>query len=224
MLTRSLRLVLMLSCVVGVLCYRSVVMRAQAFSADLVTTKAGGQANGQPGRLYVSRDKVRIETPEFADNFFIVDGQRESVWFVRPRQWVFMDARQSSPLTQVFVAVDPRDPCRQWHVMDTIAGATDGTSEWRCERLGNELVDGHHAIKYRVISRDNHPSDRWIDSQRGFPIRLEKDGTVVTVRRVVDAPQPASLFTIPPVYKKFDPMQLIQQLMQSDVGTIRPPG
>jgi hypothetical protein len=135
-----------------------------------------------------------------------------------------MDAKQSSTLTQVFVSLESHDPCRQWHLMDTIAGATDGTSEWRCERLGDEIVDGRHVIKYRVIPRDNHHSDRWIDTEREFPIRFEsKDGTVVSVRNVVDARQPASLFTIPQVYKKFDPMQLIQQLMQSDVGTIRPP-
>jgi hypothetical protein len=225
MLTRSLRFLLMLSSVACALAYWSAIARAQEFSAELVTTKSGGQASAQPGRLYVSRDKVRIETPDFADNFFIVDGQRESVWFVRPRQWVFMDAKQSSPLTQIFVAVNPSDPCRQWHLMDTIAGATDQTSEWRCERLGDEIIEGHHAIKYRVIPRANQRSDRWIDPEREFPIRLEnEDGTIVTVRNVVDAPQPANLFVIPPAYKKFDPMQLIQQMMQSDVGTIRPPG
>ena len=75
MLTRSLRLLLMLSSVVCAGAYRSAIARAQAFSADLVATKVGGQANGQPGRLYVSRDKVRIQTPESADNFFIVDGR-----------------------------------------------------------------------------------------------------------------------------------------------------
>src|SRR3984957_2120093 len=70
-----------------------------AFSADLVVTHAGSPSKEQRGRVYVSGAKVRIETPEFADGFFIVDGDRSAAWFVRPGRLVFMDAEQSSPLT-----------------------------------------------------------------------------------------------------------------------------
>ena len=39
---------------------------------------------------------------------------------------------------------------------------------------------------------------------------------------IVDAPQPSSLFAVPPDYRKFDPMQLINQIKQSDVW-VEPP-
>lgn len=202
---------------------REIARAPHAFSADLVVTKAGDQARSQRGRVYVLQDKVRIETPEFAGNFFIVDGEREAAWYVRPRQWIFMDAKQSSLLTRVFVAVEPSDPCREWQVMESVAGVEDTAGEWRCDRVGRDTVDGRAALKYSVMSRQNRRSYRWIDPEHRFPIRLEtEDGTVVAVQHIVDAPQPVTLFAIPAVYKKFDPLQLIQQLMDSDV-MVKPP-
>jgi hypothetical protein len=198
------------------------VARAQAFSADLVTRNVGVQPNGQ-GRVYVSGGKVRIETPGFADGFFIVDGERSAAWFVRPQKRLFMEARQSSPLTQLFVPVDPNDPCRQWQVMETVARVTDGGGDWRCDLLGREVVDGRETMKYLARSGRNRRSYRWIDPQREFPVRLEsEDGTIVALEHIVDAPQPSSLFTLPADYHEFDPMQLIDQIKRSDVW-VEPP-
>ena len=86
-------------------------------SADIVSTNADGQPAGSPGKVYVSNDKVRIETPDVASGFFIVDGATNAAFFVRPSQRVFMDAKQSSPLTQILVPLDPEDLAkngRQW--------------------------------------------------------------------------------------------------------------
>ena len=198
------------------------VVRAQTFSADLVTRNVGFQPGGQ-GRVYVSGGNVRIETPGFADGFFIVDGDRAAAWFVQPRRELVMDARQSTPLTQLLVRVDPDDSCRQWRVMERIAGVTGEGGEWRCTLLGADLVDGRETKKYEVISRRNRRSYRWIDPQREFLIRLEtEDGTVVALENIVDAPQPSSLFAVPPSYRTFDPAQLINQMKQSDVW-VEPP-
>jgi hypothetical protein len=196
---------------------------AQTFSADLVVTRADGKPNGRPGRVYVSSGKVRIEAPDFADGFFIVDGDSRAALFVRPRQRLFMDAKQSSPLTQLLVPVDPHDPCRQWQVMETVAGVIDGAGDRRCESVGQDVIDGHETMKYLVISGHGHRSYRWIDPQREFPIRVETgDGTVVALENIVVAPQSSSLFAIPPDFHKFDPAQLIEQVKQSDVW-VEPP-
>jgi hypothetical protein len=195
------------------------VARAQTFSADLVTRNVGVQPNGH-GRVYVSGGKVRIETPGFADGFFIldVDGDRSAAWFVQPQRWLVMEARQSSPLTQLLVRVDPKDPCRQWQAMERIAGVTDGVGEWRCRLLGGEIVDGRETMKYEAISRQNRRSYRWIDPQREFLVKMgTEDGTMVVLENIVDAPQPSSLFAVPADYRKFDPMQLINQIKLSDV-------
>ena len=50
-----------------------------------------------------------------------------AAWFLRPRQRVFMDARRSSPLTQIFVRVEPTDACRQWRAMEDDRRGLGGT-------------------------------------------------------------------------------------------------
>jgi hypothetical protein len=192
--------------------------RAQTFAADLRTTKAGEPTKESVGRVYVSHGNVRIETPDLTDGFFLVDATQSAVWFLRPKQRLFMDARRSSPLTQVFVRVDPPDACRQWQTMERIAGPGTAGDTWRCDALGPDDVDGHETLKYQVTTRGDRRSYRWIDPLRQFPIRLEEpDGTVVTLAPIVDAPQPAALFAVPAGYRKFDPLQLIERIKQSDV-------
>ncbi|HEY1909963.1 MAG TPA: hypothetical protein VGG73_03515 [Vicinamibacterales bacterium] len=194
------------------------VAHAQNFVAELGTIKAVSQSKETLGRVYVSGSKVRIETRDQADGFFVVNADQPAAWFVRPRQRVFMDARRSSPWTQVLVRVDPADACRQWEAMESIAGATSGGGGWRCERIGTQDVNGHEALKYEVTSRDGRRSYRWIDPLRQFPIRLESwDGSVVTLDAIVDAPQASTLFTVPAGFRKFDPLQLIEQIKLSDV-------
>ncbi len=199
------------------------VAHAQQFVAELGAIKAGSPSKETMGRVYVSRGKVRIETHDVADGFFVVNADQPAAWFVRPQQRVFMDARRSSPLTQVLVRVDPANACRQWQAMEVIAGAAAGGAEWRCARIGLEDVNGHEALKYEVTSRDGRRSYRWIDPLRQFPVRVENgDGSVVTLDAIVDAPQASTLFTVPTGFRKFDPLQLIEQIKLSDVW-VEPP-
>jgi hypothetical protein len=187
-----------------------------AFTADLGAIKPGSQSKISVGRVYVSQSRIRIETRDLPDGFFIVDTARPAAWFLRPRQRIFMDAKRSSPLTQIFVRVDPNDACREWQAMERVAGSPVET-EWRCEPLGPDALGGTDTLKYQVVSRGKS-GFRWVDPVRGFPIRVENpDGTVVTVEAIVDAPQAPPLFTVPANYRKFDPLQLIEQIKQSDV-------
>ena len=103
---------------VGFFLFGDATARAQQFSADLVMVGHDGEAPMPAGRLSVSGDKVRLETPELADGFFLIDGATPSAYFVRPEARIFMQARQSSRLTRLFVAVDPDAPCRQWQAID----------------------------------------------------------------------------------------------------------
>ena len=43
------------------------------------------------------------------------------------------------------------------------------------------------------------------------------DGTAVDLKNIQEQPQPASLFEIPPGYRKFDPKALLERIKQSDV-------
>jgi hypothetical protein len=170
------------------------------------------------GKLNVSNRKVRIETPDLAIGYFIVRDDIGAAYFVRPTQRVFMEARQSSQLTQILVPVDPNDPCRQWQKMAQIAGATRDGAEWRCERMGFDRVNGRDTIRYRVISPANRKYLGWIDLRLGFLVRLEAEGeTTVDVVNIYETPQSTELFEIPPAYGKFDPQRLIDRIRQSDV-------
>jgi hypothetical protein len=190
--------------------------QAQRFSADLVRTQ-GGAASVPAGRLFVLDDKVRIETPELADGFFLIDGAKPAAYFVRPATRIYMDARQSSRLTSLFVPIDPDDPCRQWQAMARLAGAAE-TGDWRCERIGQETIAGGEAIAYRAFSAEREQLTGWIDRLRKFPVRIKTaDGAIFAVENIRDDAQPAQPLEIPSGFRKFDPEGLIQRIKQSDV-------
>ena len=170
------------------------------------------------GKLNVLNNNVRIETSDVPGGFFLVLGDTDAAYFVRPAQKIFMDAKQSSLLTQVFVAVDPNDPCGQWQAAGRIAGAADQTKEWHCERSSDDAVDRRRTIKYQAISPQGRRYFGWIDPQLRFPVSLQsEDGAVVDLINIQEAPQPESLFVIPAGYQKFDPQRLIDRIKQSDV-------
>jgi hypothetical protein len=199
-----------------VLCNAGVV-RAQQFSADLVIIAHDGAAAAPAGKLRVFDDKVRLETPELADGFFLIDGAKPTAYFVRPAARIFMDAKQSSRLTRMFVPVDPDSPCRQWQAMAKLAGVP-GQGDWRCERAAEATIGTHSAIGYRVVPASGQEFLGWIDPARKFPLRIKtEDGAIITAENVSDEPQPAQAFEMPANLRKFDPQALIEQIKQSDV-------
>jgi hypothetical protein len=198
--------------------------QAQQFSADLVRIELQGGVAASIGKLRVFDDKVRIEMRDFPDGFFLIDGVSRAAYFARPGERVFMDARQSSPLTHLFVPVDVGDPCLQWQAMAKLAGATDRNDPWRCERVGEESVGGRGVVVYRAISSPGRELLGWIDPNLKFPLRIRmQEGASITVENIQEGSQPARLFEIPSGFRKFDPEALIKRIKQSDVWVDEPP-
>jgi hypothetical protein len=196
--------------------------RAQQFLADLVIVHDDGGAASPAGKLRVFDNKVRIETPDVAGGFFLVDGAKRTAYFARPVDRTFMEARQSSRLTRLFVHVDPTDPCRQWQTMAKLAGVAV-QNEWRCERVGQETIGGRAVIAYRARLSDDRDMVGWIDPELQFPLRVRtEDGATVTAENIREEPQSASLFEIPSNFRKFDPQELIKRIKQSDVWVEEP--
>jgi hypothetical protein len=192
----------------------------QQFSADLiVAVTVGGDATApRSGKIYVLNGKVRVEAPDLPGGFFLLDGTDHTAYFVKPAQRVFMDAKQSTWLTQILVPLDPGDPCRQWQAMAEIAGAADRGGQWRCDRVGRDSVDGRNMIKYRAISPEGVASDCWIDPQLGFVVSVHRDdGAAMDLENIQDELAPAAFFEIPAYFRRFDPHQLIDRIKQSDV-------
>jgi hypothetical protein len=201
----------------GALLCGSVDAQAQHFAADLVIVTRDGGAAAPAGKLRVAGDKVRIETPDIADGFFLIDGEKPAAYFVRPTARVFMDARKSSQLTRLFVRVDPDNPCTQWQAMAKLAGVVD-QGDWRCERVGEQAIGARSTVAYRAISARGRELTGWVDVVYKFPLRIETDdGAVISVENVRDESQPAQPFEIPAGFRKFDPQKLIEQIKQSDV-------
>jgi len=202
--------------ILGALCGSA---QAQSFSADLIAYNAGGQ-KANTGRVHVNADKVRIEAPELPQGFFIDNAARKTSYYVRPIHYIYMDAKQSSHLTQLLVPLDPEDPCEQWHEMAKVAGAPTG---WQCTRLGQEMINGRFTLLYRVISPRGTSNLAWIDTKRKFLVRYRNDdGSGFDVVNTEDGPQDDALFKIPSNYEKFDPKEMIERIKESDVW-IEPP-
>jgi hypothetical protein len=193
---------------------------AQQFSADVVTSRDG--AATPAGRVWVLEGKVRIETPELPNGFFLVDAAKPSAYFVRPATRVYMDARQSSRLTRFFAPADPNDPCRRWQAMAELAGVA-GQAVWRCEPTGQEMIKGRSVDVFRVNSGESHEFVAWLDRERRFPLRIKTaDGGIIELEHIRDETQPVSLFELPREARKFDPEALVERIKQSDVWVSEP--
>jgi hypothetical protein len=189
---------------------------AQQFSAKLSRRDADGRIT--EGRLSVAGDKIRIEAPDLPSGFFIVRRDAKAVYFVQPDRGVFMDARQSSVLTEILVPVEAEAPCRQWQAMAEISGSADGGAAWRCDRIGAETRDGRATVRYGMTSPRGLHYSGWIDPRLRFMVRIEADdGTTTELSDVREAPQPDSAFEIPARLRKFDPLKLMELMKHSDV-------
>jgi hypothetical protein len=193
---------------------------AQQFSAAL-TISGPGTAPARTAKLAVADRKVRIEAPELPGDVLIVDAAIPAAYLLRPAQRVFMDAKQSSPLTRLFVPLDPADPCRQWQAMAEVAGISD-SGQWRCSAAGSETVSGRSTRKFAVTSLRGR-STGWIDANLKFPVKIETEyGAVLTMRDIEEAPQPAQQFEIPGSYRKFDPHGVIELMKRTDIWVAPP--
>ena len=197
-----------------------VAAQVQSFSADIVTRH--DDVSAPAGRLSVLDGRVRIETTQHPDGFFLIDTEKPSAYFVRPGAGLYMEARQSSPLTRLFVPVDPDAPCPQWQAMAHLAGVA-GEGEWHCERTGEETIDGHSTVAFRAVSGAGEVFFGWIDRERRFPLQIRsEDGTLFALEQIRGQSQPASSFEVSAGYRKFSPEALIEQIKQSDVWVAKP--
>jgi hypothetical protein len=204
-------------CAAGIATALPQAARAAEFSADIVGRDASGSSPAAAGKIYVANRVVRIETPEAPGGYFLVDADKGTAIFVVPGRRVFMDAKRSSRLTQIFVPVDARDPCGRWRASAVLADALRREDAWRCERTGAKSADDGRAIGYRVDLDGGDSSLRWIDPDLLFPVKqTAADGTTQALENIRMGTQPADLFAIPPGFHHFDPQALIDRVKHSD--------
>jgi hypothetical protein len=188
---------------------------ANEFSADIVSRDSHGGSAATVARLYASRGKARIEAANAPDGFFLIDPDAASALWVRPGHRIYMNARQSSPLTQIFVPVDAANPCPQWRAafLDALDGK--GVDHWQCESL--------QKAKFRIVTVGQAEDQRIIDAKLQFPVRvISADGSSLSLEHIHVAHQSAELFAVPRDYQAFDPRALVERIKQSDVWAAPP--
>jgi len=85
------------------------------------------------------------------------------------------------------------------------------------------IVNQREIIEYSVVSSDRQTSYGWVDATLGFPVKWQAaDAKVFVVENILLKAQAASLFSIPPDYRKLDPQALLERIKHSDVWADSP--
>jgi hypothetical protein len=189
------------------------------FSADIVFRDRSGTETQARARLYAANGKIRIETAEAADGYFLIDSEASGAIFVRPSLRSVMDAKQSSRLTRIFVIAGADDACRRWQSAEVNAGVPAGAvPPWRCEQLESRPTPDVGMIEYRVQSAGQLASERWVARDLNVPVKIQStDGATISLERIRLEAQPPGLFIVPPDYRKVDPRAVIERIKHSDV-------
>lgn len=179
--------------------------RAQDFSADVVYLSAAGAAALPSGtdvsghnasKLYVSNDKMRLETHGLIGTILLVNRDEDSAYAVFPSRKEYEPL--AGGLSEYFSVKDAENACPDWQ---KAAG-----QQISCEKVGYEVTGGRQTVKYKnKNASDFATSAVWIDSALKFVVKWEGAGTSAELRNVQEGQQAANLFTLPSGYGTVQP-------------------
>jgi hypothetical protein len=183
----------------------SAACHAQDFSADVVyltTSKpdapstATGTSPHPASKLYVSRDKVRLETRGLTGTILLVNGGEHTAVAVFPARKAYQPLATGP--SEYFRVENAEDACPDWQ----------RASEQKivCEKVGHEVVDGRQAVKYlNEGASGDATAALWIDLALQFVVKWEDASTGAELRNIKEAKQAADLFTVPSSYEILKP-------------------
>lgn len=202
-----LKLALRISCLMVAV---SAAASAQDFSADMVSNSKQGKQH--TAKIYVSSNKMRIETAEMAKTgAAIVDFANNSEIVVMDQQHMYMQMplRQLAESRMTFWRPDPTDACPQWQKLAaTFKDTKDRIAS--CRKVGNDVVNGRPAIKYEGTSAEGKTGTVWVDPKLRYVIKWQGTDSSMEVQNIHEGAQPASLFEPPAGYRKFEMPQGMQ--------------
>lgn len=178
------------------------VLAQQDFSADLVNNSE--KASSDVTKIFASKDKMRIEGQGQSGHTgtVIVNYTAQTMDILVPERKMYIE----SPFGQgpgarrmynFFRAVDVENACDEWQKMATKPGG-------KCQKIGNEAVNGRSTVKYQGTSADGDISYVWIDPKLRFPVKWQDKNSGGELRNIQEGAQPASLFEVPSDYQKMD--------------------
>lgn len=157
--------------------------------------KMTGKGVSSTGKLYVSDDKVRMETTAMGHpSTIIADHTKKLAWILMPQQKMYMEMSTVSAQSkgQSFHMYNPANPC---------AGIPDTT----CQKIGTEMVNGQLCDKWQFVSKGKGPNlTTWISKTNNIPIKsVTADGSTMELTNIQTGPQSPTLFQVPAGYQKF---------------------
>ena len=185
----------------------STISQAQEFSADVVyldINKPDAAANGSAtashssSRIYVSRDKIRLETNGFTGIVLLTDRQEHTSVALQPNKKAY-EPIGSGP-SQYFRVQNPADACETWQSI--------ADQKITCEKVGPETVNGRETVKYqnKTVS-ETAIAAVWIDNALKFVVKWQSAGTGAELRNIKEEKLAANLFAIPSNYKIASPQK-----------------
>lgn len=171
---------------------------APEFSAEAVYATAPGVKQTPPtsaAKLYVGRDKLRIDFAGIIGHSLIVDEAARTIVALLP------DRKAYQPLAarpaEYFRIADAEDACPAWQ---RAVGAPI-----RCEKSGPELLAGRKTVKYTRLTGGGSMDEIWVDPALQFAIKWRIDGIEVVLRDIREGAQPADRFVVPDGYGPIGP-------------------
>ena len=176
----------------------STISQAQEFSADVVYNRLNAPANGSPSaahpssKLYVSKDKIRLETNGLTGTILLADTRAHTAVALQPKKKAYQSLA-SSP-SEYFRAENAEDACPNWQSV--------AEQKIVCEKVGPEVVNGREAVKYQNKgTSEAAPTAVWVDKALKFVIKWQAAGSGAELRNIKEGQQSADLFTVPSDYK-----------------------
>ena len=180
------------------------VAAAQEFSADVVYTAVKAKSSSSAtaatldhsSKLYVQKDKMRLETRGLAGTVLLIDASEHSALALYPSKRGYQSV--GSAPSEFFLVQDPENACPDW--------AKASGQKIACEKIGKETVDGRQAVKYRnKEAKENSATTIWIDTSLKSVIKWEAPTTTAELHNIKEGPQSADLFSVPAQYSVLQP-------------------
>ena len=139
--------------------------RAQQFSAEIVEVR--DSATVPAGHLRVRDGRVRIETPELADGFFLVDSAKRIGLFRSAGDTHLYGGAAVKPTHPIVCCRRPERAVPAMAGDGEVAGVA-ARADWRCERPARRKSTAAAPTCFRVTSAGNHEFVGWLDRERTF--------------------------------------------------------
>ncbi|HYL13130.1 MAG TPA: hypothetical protein VEV41_08845 [Terriglobales bacterium] len=184
-----------------------VACQAQDFSTDVVYADSakptapsiGATSSHSPSKVYVSKDKMRLETRGFSGTILLVDTAEHTAVALFParKEYQHLIAGPS----EYFRAQDAENACPDWQKA--------GEQTIKCEQVGPEVVDGRQTVKYqnKGAAGNSAIAGVWVDPALHFVIKWEDADAGAELHNIKEGQQPADLFTISTGYEVLKPLK-----------------